>query len=68
MTELETLRVSMARIAQTLGLHDYIPGATTYWPAPFHVLALAAKTEQRGWNALAERINDACLKLKEEQP
>ena len=58
MSELHTLRVSVARIAQALGLHDRIPGATENIDPPYEVLAACARQHDRGWNALcAEIIN-----------
>jgi hypothetical protein len=63
MNELETLRVSVARIAQKLNLHDHIPGCKTYWPAPYEVLCIAARTEERGWNKLCAMIIEKVERL-----
>lgn len=54
--ELEKLRVSLARIAQKLGV-DAIPGCMV--TADFTELSAAAYTQQRGWNALGARIMDS---------
>jgi hypothetical protein len=54
MTELESLRISVARIAQVLEMNvEAIPGNPCSYA--YEDLAKAAKTE-RGWNNLAAQI------------
>jgi hypothetical protein len=61
--DLQTLRVSLARIAQALGLSLInIPSNPPTWA--FEHLVKAAETE-RGWNALAARIV-ACVQHQED--
>lgn len=55
MTEIETLRVSIARIAQALDLDDMIPGATSTERLPYEGLAQLA-SNHRGWNFLCAMI------------
>ncbi len=58
MTEVETLRVSLARIAQALGFSsDELPGRPLSWF--YGDLCRAAETSERGWNYLALRIIEA---------
>jgi hypothetical protein len=61
--ELESLRVSLARIAQKLGLHDEIPGNPGF-EAPFEALCKAARDHERGWNRLAACIADEVERLQ----
>ena len=53
-SELECLRLSLARIAQALGIEHEIPG----YHAEVDMLALP-RTHERGWNRLAACIVDA---------
>jgi hypothetical protein len=54
------LRVSVARIAQQLGLDSVIPGASAIrGPMNFAQLTHAAQTEERGWNRLSAGISIA---------
>jgi len=53
-SELECLRLSVARIAQSLGIEHEIPG----YHAEADVLALP-RTHERGWNRLSACIIDA---------
>jgi len=57
-SELHTLRVTVARIAQSLGLEDEIPGVTEddLRHLPFERLVECAKENDRGWNALCTSI------------
>jgi hypothetical protein len=54
--ELAVLRVSVARIAQVLGLDLNIPGATGRSGLGFQDLAALAVDEPRGWNTLCAMI------------
>lgn len=60
--ELESLRISLARIAQALGAGEALPVKDT----PYEQLAQLAGTQERGWNSLAaecveraQRLHDA---------
>jgi hypothetical protein len=53
-TELESLRLSVARVAQELGIEHEIPG----YHADVDTLALP-RTHERGWNRLCACIIDA---------
>jgi hypothetical protein len=52
--QLETLRVSLARLAQAAELHHMIPGAPEQG-APFETLAACAKIDG-GWNSLVAAL------------
>jgi hypothetical protein len=52
MNELQTLRVSLARIAQAAGVDNdlHVTGV------PYEGLRLLAESRERGWNDLAGRV------------
>jgi hypothetical protein len=56
--ELVHLRISLARIAQATNLEEKIPGIGNLREVPFTTLDYLARTEARGWNALAAAIVD----------
>lgn len=62
--ELEKLKVSLARIAQKLGLNGAVPGNVDPDDYSFQSLCLQAK-QPRGWNALAARCIVTIDALKE---
>lgn len=65
--ELEELRISIARIAQAVGLEDHIPGANGGSGLPYEELLRCAK-QPRGWNSLCGLILDHLEGLPPGQP
>lgn len=59
--ELEALRISMARIAQALGVESTL--ATK--DAPFEQLVQLASKQERGWNALAAECVERAEQLQD---
>jgi hypothetical protein len=62
-SELTKLRVSVARVAQTVGLDEYIPGAAGREELPYELLCDCAEQNERGWNALCARIIEEIVDL-----
>jgi hypothetical protein len=62
-TEVEKLRVSLARIAQACSplVEQEIPGADYRLELPFEELSRLAREQERGWNRLAAFIVEYCL-------
>lgn len=57
-TELFALRVTVARLAQSLGLDEHIPGAEGRTGLSYEDLRQCAMSQERGWHRLCAHIID----------
>lgn len=62
MNPLHTLRISIARVAQSMGIDNHL-GVTG---RPYEELAALAMTEERGWNALCAQAIDHAERLQQD--